>query len=450
MTAATNELTHKDVCHFEPLSRLNNDDGNELLQSAMTIQLSPDTQVFGPDDKSNRVFFLIDGALELTTAQGKRLSLSPTDKSAHTGIASSGKVYQEARALTYCDLLVFDADMLDMFMSWTSPGHKMRYNDEYSDNRVVIDQLLQSKGLLRFSETQIKNLLTRMREITVNAGDTVVRQDDLDDYYYLIKSGRCEVSRSPGEKSNPIKLAELNKGETFGEEALLANQPRNATVTMLETGSLMQLSKTDFSNFLADPLLNTLSWDETRELMRSDAIVIDVRLPEEHQAENIPGSINIPLSMLRLRVGQLSPQQKYILYCNDGGRSAVAAFLLSQQGLNAYLLDGGLGVGNTPHVVLKPTDAIAQTNTAKAPSNDPLFIDSNAPIETHEREPTRWSWGQKLIVTIAISALLSTAALYYSQDLQQKAVQLITPDHIAIGGYKIHLHQDSGNRKLRT
>ncbi len=440
MTAATHELSHQDLRHFEPLKHLNNDDSNELLQSAMTIQLSPGTPVFGPDDQSNRIFFLIDGALELKTAQGHLVTLSPTDKSARAGINSANSAYQEVSALTHCDLLVFDAEMLDMFMSWTSPGHKMRYNEEYRDNRTLIDQLLQSKGLLRFSETQIKNLLTRMREITVKAGDIVVHQNDIDDYYYLIKSGRCEVSRIPSEESRPIKLAELNQGETFGEEALLANKPRNATVKMLEKGSLMQLSKEDFSSFLADPLLNTLSWDETRDLMRSDAVIIDVRLPEEHQAHNIPGSINIPLSMLRLRAGQLPTQQKYILYCNDGGRSSVAAFLLSQQGLNAYLLDGGLKSEDIPDESIELIDVINPSKSGQSPCNDPVFTTS-ATTPPNSRIKQAWHWSQKLILATAISALLIGAALQYSDDLKHSTQQLITPEYISIAGYKINLSQ---------
>lgn len=52
--------------------------------------------------------------------------------------------------------------------------------------------------------------------------------------------------------------------------------------------------------------------------------------------------------MLRLKVATLAEDKKYILYCDTSRRSSAAAFLLSERGLDAACLKGGLmGGGET-------------------------------------------------------------------------------------------------------
>jgi rhodanese-related sulfurtransferase len=46
--------------------------------------------------------------------------------------------------------------------------------------------------------------------------------------------------------------------------------------------------------------------------------------------------------MLRLKADSLDPNKQYITYCDTGRRSSAAAFLLSERGLKAYCLKGGL------------------------------------------------------------------------------------------------------------
>ena len=64
-----------------------------------------------------------------------------------------------------------------------------------------------------------------------------------------------------------IKLAELGVGDTFGEEALIAEAKRNATVTMLTDGVLMRLNKQDFRELMNEPLLQWVSYDKAREII---------------------------------------------------------------------------------------------------------------------------------------------------------------------------------------
>jgi rhodanese-related sulfurtransferase len=174
----------------------------------------------------------------------------------------------------------------------------------------------------------------------VKRGETIIRQGDDGDFFYLIERGRCKVNRLVA--GVPIELAELTEGDAFGEEALVADAQRNATVTMKTDGVLLRLAKSDFVTLLREPLLQRLSPDEAQKRVANGAAWIDVRFPAEFQQDGLPQAQNIPLNNIRLASQALDSEKEYIVYCQTGRRSSAAAFLLSQRGIRASLLDGGL------------------------------------------------------------------------------------------------------------
>ncbi len=168
----------------------------------------------------------------------------------------------------------------------------------------------------------------------------IIREGEEGDFYYVVESGRCTVSRQIG--GVIVALAELKSGDAFGEEALVANTKRNATVAMKTDGVLLRLAKADFIELLKEPLMHRISRSEADKKAAAGAIWLDVRFQAEYNADKLPGAINIPLNEIRNLFGSLDSQKEYIVYCQSGRRSSAAAFLLSQRGYKAYLLEGGL------------------------------------------------------------------------------------------------------------
>jgi rhodanese-related sulfurtransferase len=66
-----------------------------------------------------------------------------------------------------------------------------------------------------------------------------------------------------------------------------------------------------------------------------------VRQPSEFDAGSIPGSINIPLGLLRFRLGELPTDREIWVNCGVGQRAYYACRILSQHGLQARNLSGG-------------------------------------------------------------------------------------------------------------
>jgi rhodanese-related sulfurtransferase len=186
----------------------------------------------------------------------------------------------------------------------------------------------------------IEELLRRFQRIKAPRGEVIIREGEEGDFYYVIESGRCTVSRQVGGAS--VELAELKAGDAFGEEALVANARRNATVAMKTDGVLLRLAKADFVELLKEPLMHRLSRPEADKKAAAGAVWLDVRFPAEYNVDKLPGAMNIPLNEIRNVFGSLDRHKEYIVYCQSGRRSSAAAFLLSQRGFKAYLLEGGL------------------------------------------------------------------------------------------------------------
>jgi NADPH-dependent 2,4-dienoyl-CoA reductase/sulfur reductase-like enzyme/rhodanese-related sulfurtransferase len=77
------------------------------------------------------------------------------------------------------------------------------------------------------------------------------------------------------------------------------------------------------------------------ELDSTGAFLLDVRQPSEFDAGSIPGSVNIPLGLLRSRLGELPTDREIWINCGVGQRAYYACRILSQHGLQARNLSGG-------------------------------------------------------------------------------------------------------------
>jgi peroxiredoxin family protein/rhodanese-related sulfurtransferase/TusA-related sulfurtransferase len=69
--------------------------------------------------------------------------------------------------------------------------------------------------------------------------------------------------------------------------------------------------------------------------------VLDVRTPAEVAAGTIPGAKNIPLDELRERLGELSKEKEYLVFCKVGQRGYLACRILTQNGFKCRNLTGG-------------------------------------------------------------------------------------------------------------
>lgn len=81
--------------------------------------------------------------------------------------------------------------------------------------------------------------------VRIAGGDTLIREGEAGDAMYVVVSGRLGVVVSPSPHEEQT-VAEIGRGETVGEMALITGAPRSATVRALRDSVLMRLAKTSF------------------------------------------------------------------------------------------------------------------------------------------------------------------------------------------------------------
>lgn len=86
----------------------------------------------------------------------------------------------------------------------------------------------------------------------------------------------------------------------------------------------------------------SLSPQEAQALVTSGAVLLDVRSAAERKALSIPGSTHIPLGDLPARLATLPKGRIIVCQCASGARSAQATRLLTDAGLDARNLGGGI------------------------------------------------------------------------------------------------------------
>jgi len=332
---------------FSPLDGLKRENVAALAKKMEVRTLDGSKPLLREGDTDKRTYYLVSGTLELVDRNGNvRLLRANTDEARHPISPVLPRRYT-VRAVDRVEYVSVDTELLDVMLTWDQTG-SYEVNELRSDERGNSDDwmttLLQTKAFHRIPPGNIQAIFMRMQQVHVNAGDVVIKQGDEGDYFYVITRGRCAVNRETPLNKEGIKLAELNVGDTFGEEALISQSRRNATVTMLTDGALMRLGKHDFNTLLNEPMVAWVDHEEARRIVAAGGKWLDVRLPSEFEAYHEPGALNIPLYFIRLKLNTLDTAITYVVCCDTGRRSSAGAFVLNERGFDTRVLRGGLNL----------------------------------------------------------------------------------------------------------
>ena len=95
-------------------------------------------------------------------------------------------------------------------------------------------------------EAYLSAAFARAIELPLRAGQTVLRQGDPADRFYIVLEGVLEVSQQASPDGPPLVLRKLGADEVFGEIGLLRSAPRSATVIARSEGRLLAMDAADF------------------------------------------------------------------------------------------------------------------------------------------------------------------------------------------------------------
>ncbi len=324
-----------------PISALSDEKFAELLVSTHVEEVAAGEVLFNESDIDPRAIYLLAGKIVMMSGKSIADTVIGGTESSHYPLAHHIPRQLKAVAKTAVSIIRIDPRLLDSLLTADGTSGETYEVSEIleEDENDWMTQLLQSEAFSNLPAENIQALFMYMEEHAVSAGIPVISVGEPGDYFYMVRSGRCKVVIE--DKGQKKVVAELGPGDSFGEEALISDNPRNASVIMLTDGVLMRLGQKDFEELMKQPLIKWVTYDEATQLVDDGGVWLDVRMPNEHGHYSIEGSHNLPLSLLRSKAERLKPTRKYVTYCDNGKRSSVASFLLNQRGLDAYVLAGG-------------------------------------------------------------------------------------------------------------
>jgi formylglycine-generating enzyme required for sulfatase activity/CRP-like cAMP-binding protein len=354
-----------------PLNALSPARFEKLSEKIVVEEILAGRNLFRKGDRDNQSIYLLEGKINLIDGFRKVTGEveAGTDISRYP-IANQQPRSLSARAVKKVIIAKVDSSLLDVFLTWdqSSTAEVVEIGTEPSQDWMT--RILQSEAFIKIPPAMIQSLLIKMENLPVKAGDVVIRQGDSGDYFYTLHEGRCAVTCKDAPDGEERFLAELSDGDSFGEDALVSDAKRNATVSMLTDGLLMRLAKKDFVELLKNQLVKRVSYEQAAAMVDDGAVWMDVRTPDEYEYGAFEDSVNMPLSCLRDQLSELVFNSKYIICCDTGRRSESAGFLLSHKGFDVSVLEGGI-----PDRLDNAVEPVVQGETADSPGDVAEVID---------------------------------------------------------------------------
>jgi len=188
-------------------------------------------------------------------------------------------------------------------------------------------RFLRSHMLTGIPQPIWQRILRQLQPGEVQAGETIIREGDRGSCCFILARGRAEVRRGAE------VLRHLAPGDFFGEDALLAGEPRNASVVMTEHGTVMSLGEASFRRWLADVLLAPEAVGPAPAAPVAPDPEADASWHDNQQTALLSVA---DAAGLRERLKEVDPCLRYRVV-GASGAARLAVFLLRQRGVRAAL-----------------------------------------------------------------------------------------------------------------
>jgi len=353
----------------EGLSNLSATTRRRLADQAQLKRLAPGELLYNPDSREDCVYYLLAGELDLYWRQ-----MSVERVKAGSVRASQAFDVQARRRVTVSAVgtaivarfnrTVLMRELGDEFAQHVPDAIDVAELAE----RPAADWMARLVGTKLFAQlpsTHIQRLFSALQPVTGTAGQTLIEQGEAPLWYYIVAEGQCAMSRTVQPDGRVLALENLGPGDCFGELPLITGRPWDVRVRWLSNGIAMRLSEVVFRELLCAPLLQALSPQQALAARATGAIWVDVRRPEVHRQDKLPGSLNAPLSLLRFLGQRLPPEHPLVVCGDEPAANAAGAFLLRAAGRQASYLAA-------PMTALKGATASCNTQPVASDNVIPL------------------------------------------------------------------------------
>ncbi|MFC1495045.1 cyclic nucleotide-binding domain-containing protein [Thermodesulfobacteriota bacterium] len=165
--------------------------------------------------------------------------------------------------------------------------------------KKLIRALSRVKILQVLPAEEVVNLVPHVKTQKYRAGDIIFRQNDPASELYFIIDGVVRVIRESG--SDKTSIAELSDGDTFGEIALISDQPRTATIKALTDVNIFTIHKSEFEHLMRQSsdlkdLSSTMVMTRLHDMGEKDSTLVSKSKEWEESAQSKLDQLDISLS----------------------------------------------------------------------------------------------------------------------------------------------------------
>jgi rhodanese-related sulfurtransferase len=346
------DITPARMSEFLALESIPEEQRAALLAEAVLQRVNPGEFLFKGRPPTDCGLFLVQGELEVQECANVRYKVYAGGIQARNALGDLLSPGATLRALD--DVTVLSIPLkaiaearsrleLEALTIEYSPVSAVAREEPRVDRKPADDwmtRIRQSPLLADFSPSDIQRFFMETERVDHEAGDEIVTMGCRGDYFYVLFEGAAEVLTDPAGPYAGARF-DLVPGDHFGEEALIADTPRNATVRMKTNGAVGRLERTQFDAIFRQALVQVIDLEKARSFLAGSGQqfeLLDIRpeaqCPEGHRA----GARSLPIRLLRKSLGELARKCTYLVDAQAGRWSELAVFLLRQSGLNAYLL----------------------------------------------------------------------------------------------------------------
>lgn len=336
------------------LGSLEEDAIDELVKASGGVSKVGKGTVLAETDKPlDQHLAILSGKIDMQrtwTQEGERKSykaaLTVADDMPEVLMATFGGLH--VSSVSNLEFVLLDSVELDKHLGWSNLRKEVGTTKKDEVKLMLARNLsnfhnLPEEMMLDEPTELIHEIVEKMERLDFAKNEIVIKEGDVGDSYYLIQYGQADVLRSNPDTGQIEVLTQIGEGKGFGEEALLKDSVRNATIKMISAGRLWKLNRNDFEELIAPLLMKEMSAKHAlANIQYGNYQLIDCREQDEYQVSRIPGASLLPLTALRENIHILDPDVKYLVYCDDGKRSKAAAYLLQEHNFNATSIQGGL------------------------------------------------------------------------------------------------------------
>ena len=361
------KITDGRMAKYSPLDQLSDKYRKQVVERSKVMAFEAGEALFPREETEQFTFYLLAGALKIKKGLFSSDTLPSDSPDAFFPLNARIGTGVSAKAVEAGSLLLIDTQFLDRCLAWTEAEAEHRENSKVkaqepapgevpSQPQVKVSRpappdseefdeayfdwmssLMEFPMFFNLPPSNIEKIFNRFERVEVARDQSIIREGDPGDYFYLLIEGSARVIVG-GDESRPIRIS---KGSYFGEEALVSKSVRTATVTMTQDGVLARLDTAAFESLLHDPLVNYVSVKDYKDHHArepGEAKLLDIRSPAEFERKPVRSCQHIPLADLRAKTDRLNSSYCYYLTPQGGLRNEVAAHILCQHNLRVFVI----------------------------------------------------------------------------------------------------------------